>query len=274
MGDTTAALREEAEREEDELPAGLSLWDVHRPLRPVEPPTATVRVPRALLERDLQCPVCLGVLRRTHTAMGCLHRFCGDCIEKCLRVAKKECPACRRPLPSRRVLRADAAADALVAALLPASDAAARVEAQEMARVIAAARARGAALLEQQQSRASSLSSRRRRPPTSDDAVAPKRQKQQQQQQQRSLAFVLEPANDALPSLQCPFVAASSEAVTVRGVAQLLAARLGKPETAFSIALSCAPDRPLDHSWKLGDLRRQRWETRSGDMVLRFSFDA
>ena len=35
----------------------------------------------------------------------CLHRFCGDCIQKCLRYGKRECPSCRKKAPSRRSLR-------------------------------------------------------------------------------------------------------------------------------------------------------------------------
>mmetsp|Transcript_18175 Transcript_18175/g.22892 ORF Transcript_18175/g.22892 Transcript_18175/m.22892 type:complete len:204 (-) Transcript_18175:163-774(-) len=39
--------------------------------------------------------------------MECLHRFCGDCIQKCLRMGMKECPSCRVHIPSRRSLRPD-----------------------------------------------------------------------------------------------------------------------------------------------------------------------
>ena len=35
----------------------------------------------------------------------CLHRFCEECIHKCLRLGKKECPACRTHVPSKRSCR-------------------------------------------------------------------------------------------------------------------------------------------------------------------------
>ena len=46
--------------------------------------------------------------------MECLHRFCSSCIEKCIRVGKKECPSCRIHIPSRRSLRPDPKFDTLV----------------------------------------------------------------------------------------------------------------------------------------------------------------
>ena len=44
----------------------------------------------------------------------CLHRFCRECIHKCLRLGKKECPACRTHVPSRRSCRPDPAFDRLI----------------------------------------------------------------------------------------------------------------------------------------------------------------
>jgi E3 ubiquitin-protein ligase RNF1/2 len=46
--------------------------------------------------------------------MECMHRFCGDCIQRCLRGGKQECPACRQHVPSKRSLRRDHAFDALI----------------------------------------------------------------------------------------------------------------------------------------------------------------
>lgn len=46
--------------------------------------------------------------------MECLHRFCAECIEKCLRLGKKECPSCRVHIPSRRSLRPDPNFDKLI----------------------------------------------------------------------------------------------------------------------------------------------------------------
>lgn len=46
--------------------------------------------------------------------MECLHRFCGECINKCIRFGMKECPSCRKSIPSRRSLRRDTNFDQLV----------------------------------------------------------------------------------------------------------------------------------------------------------------
>ena len=61
-----------------------------------------------------QCPVCMGILRNTWTVMECMHRFCGNCIQRCLRGGKQECPSCRVHVGSRRSLRQDHNFDALI----------------------------------------------------------------------------------------------------------------------------------------------------------------
>ncbi|KAK7240425.1 E3 ubiquitin-protein ligase [Aureococcus anophagefferens] len=44
---------------------------------------------------------CARILHKTEIVMECLHRFCSECIQKCLRVGKNECPSCRIHVPSR-----------------------------------------------------------------------------------------------------------------------------------------------------------------------------
>ncbi len=61
-----------------------------------------------------KCPVCLSYMKKTYIVMECLHRFCGDCIQKCLRMGMKECPSCRVHIPSRRSLRPDKAYDSIM----------------------------------------------------------------------------------------------------------------------------------------------------------------
>jgi len=61
-----------------------------------------------------QCPICLGYMKKTFIVMECLHRFCGECIQKCLRIGKKECPSCRVHIPSRRSLRPDYGFDLII----------------------------------------------------------------------------------------------------------------------------------------------------------------
>jgi len=69
-----------------------------------------------------QCPICLGYMKKTFIVMECLHRFCGECIQKCLRVGKKECPSCRVHIPSRRSLRPDLSFDDFIEKVYGVSD--------------------------------------------------------------------------------------------------------------------------------------------------------
>eukprot|EP01018_Ginkgo_biloba_P037420 Gb_09408 [translate_table: standard] len=78
----------------------------------------------------MQCPICLGIIRKTRTVMECLHRFCRDCIDKSMRLGNNECPACRTHCASRRSLRDDPNYDALIAAIYPDLD---KYEEEEMA---------------------------------------------------------------------------------------------------------------------------------------------
>ncbi|CAK9273339.1 unnamed protein product [Sphagnum jensenii] len=82
------------------------------------------------LRKEMQCPICLGIIRKTRTVMECLHRFCRQCIDKSMRLGNNECPACRTHCASRRSLRDDPKFDNLVAALYPNVD---QYEAEEMA---------------------------------------------------------------------------------------------------------------------------------------------
>lgn len=71
------------------------------------------------IRKDVQCPICLGIIKKTRTVMECLHRFCRECIDKSMRLGNNECPACRTHCASRRSLRDDPNYDALIATLYP-----------------------------------------------------------------------------------------------------------------------------------------------------------
>ncbi|GJP49079.1 hypothetical protein CLOM_g8341 [Closterium sp. NIES-68] len=90
--------------------------------RPIPEPQEMVAISLIDIRKELQCPICLGIIRRTRTVMECLHRFCGDCIDKAIRLGNNECPSCRAHCASRRSLRADPRFDALVAAVFPNRD--------------------------------------------------------------------------------------------------------------------------------------------------------
>lgn len=89
-----------------------------------------VYVKLAELRKEVQCPICLGIIRKTRTVMECLHRFCRECIDKSMRLGNNECPACRAHCASRRSLRDDPNYDALIAVLYPDID---KYEAEEFA---------------------------------------------------------------------------------------------------------------------------------------------
>lgn len=68
--------------------------------------------PRSLT-REIVCPICSDVLHQTRAAPDCLHRFCLKCVE---RAVKKECPVCRKKLPSQvKSFRVDPNFDQLIA---------------------------------------------------------------------------------------------------------------------------------------------------------------
>ncbi|KAH6790605.1 hypothetical protein C2S51_005611 [Perilla frutescens var. frutescens] len=82
-------------------------------------PAGSIVVKLAEIRKEVQCPICLGIIRKTRTVMECLHRFCRECIDKSMRLGNNECPACRTHCASRRSLRDDPNYDALIAALYP-----------------------------------------------------------------------------------------------------------------------------------------------------------
>ncbi|GMH56271.1 hypothetical protein TrRE_jg945, partial [Triparma retinervis] len=97
---------------------GVTLFELHGKPRTAETdPTVMKTLSTKVLDSELRCPICLMYLKNTHIVMLCLHRFCGDCIQKSIRIGKKECPSCRIHLPSRRSLRPDPNFDALIVTL-------------------------------------------------------------------------------------------------------------------------------------------------------------
>ncbi|CUV07734.1 unnamed protein product [Cryptosporidium hominis] len=71
------------------------------------------------LYSDFNCLICFRILQRTMVVKDCLHRFCGECIEKCVRIGLRECPQCRLHIASRRSLRNDSIMDTLTLRLFP-----------------------------------------------------------------------------------------------------------------------------------------------------------
>eukprot|EP00577_Skeletonema_sp_RCC1716_P021108 CAMPEP_0113372710 /NCGR_PEP_ID=MMETSP0013_2-20120614/679_1 /TAXON_ID=2843 ORGANISM="Skeletonema costatum, Strain 1716" /NCGR_SAMPLE_ID=MMETSP0013_2 /ASSEMBLY_ACC=CAM_ASM_000158 /LENGTH=290 /DNA_ID=CAMNT_0000254619 /DNA_START=39 /DNA_END=911 /DNA_ORIENTATION=- /assembly_acc=CAM_ASM_000158 len=93
----------------------LTLFDIYR-----EPRTETadlserVQLPLNVLNSEFHCAVCLGYIKNARCVKECLHRFCDECIDRCIRIGKKECPTCRVHIPSKRSVRPDPAFDKLL----------------------------------------------------------------------------------------------------------------------------------------------------------------
>lgn len=90
----------------------LTLYDINRKPRPVQ--HGRIELALHALRSEFRCVICLGYIRNTRIVMECLHRFCEDCIEKSLRLGRRECPMCRIPIPTRRSVAPDPNFDALL----------------------------------------------------------------------------------------------------------------------------------------------------------------
>ncbi|GAB2301222.1 hypothetical protein Dimus_035256 [Dionaea muscipula] len=78
-----------------------------------------IQVDLQKIHKEVQCPICLGIIKNTRTVKECLHRFCRECIDKSMRLGNNECPTCRTHCASRRSLTDDPRFDAIIAALFP-----------------------------------------------------------------------------------------------------------------------------------------------------------
>lgn len=118
-----------------EIPKGLKAFEVVCPKRKLTKEGETTSINdkelsesilskvTTLGENDLysefNCLICFRILQRTMVVKDCLHRFCGECIEKCVRIGLRECPQCRLHIASRRSLRNDSIMDTLTLRLFP-----------------------------------------------------------------------------------------------------------------------------------------------------------
>ena len=90
---------------------------------PVDVDAATeTQLDESMLHSELRCPICLMVMRDP-VVTECLHRFCKDCIERCQRQVRRQCPSCRTPIATRRSLRPDHNIASLIKKVYPDLDA-------------------------------------------------------------------------------------------------------------------------------------------------------
>lgn len=117
-----------------EIPKGLKAFEVVCPKRKLaregEASESKYELDEGILSKittlgendlysDFNCLICFRILQRTMVVKDCLHRFCGECIEKCVRIGLRECPQCRLHIASRRSLRSDSIMDTLTFRLFP-----------------------------------------------------------------------------------------------------------------------------------------------------------
>jgi len=77
-----------------------------------------VSVLENVLINEAKCPICMGLIVQAKVIKECSHRCCSNCIEKCLRVVKNECPNCRIAIPSRRSMLRDTTFDLFLFSLM------------------------------------------------------------------------------------------------------------------------------------------------------------
>ena len=94
----------------------LTLFDIHRePRSETADLSERVQLPLNVLSSEFHCAICLGYIKNARIVKECLHRFCDECIDRCIRIGpKKECPTCRVHIPSKRSVRPDPAFDQLL----------------------------------------------------------------------------------------------------------------------------------------------------------------
>ncbi|KAK2196339.1 bifunctional Zinc finger [Babesia duncani] len=104
------------------LTCGLEIYEVLRDPRLVDQTdyaTKETTLNESGLREEISCPICTGIIDKCVVIKTCLHRFCSSCIEKCFRVGVRECPKCRRKVPSRRFLRPDPIYDSIISRVVP-----------------------------------------------------------------------------------------------------------------------------------------------------------
>ena len=83
--DTGGWCSESEDCDKDEI-YGLQRWaDI--PIRhALRDPARLSRVPAKSLNEELQCLICLSMIRDCHAFKECLHRFCRGCIHRCAHI--------------------------------------------------------------------------------------------------------------------------------------------------------------------------------------------
>ncbi|KEP67613.1 UNVERIFIED_CONTAM: zinc finger, C3HC4 type (RING finger) domain-containing protein [Hammondia hammondi] len=113
--------REEYEATARALRPGISVYEATAEPRRIDESLLSKQTTlgESELRCDLSCPICMGIFQNVVVVKDCLHRFCADCIEKCVRTGLRECPQCRIHVASRRALRPDPIFERILNKLFP-----------------------------------------------------------------------------------------------------------------------------------------------------------
>lgn len=102
-----------------EIVPSLSPYDIYRKAYVLPEVDAYPPVPLEVVNADIKCPVCLGIIDTAYCIQSCLHRFCRECIVSSLRLGRKECPSCREIVSSKRNTRRDHRIEAIISIIYP-----------------------------------------------------------------------------------------------------------------------------------------------------------
>ncbi len=83
---------------------GVTEEEISEPL--LTKPPDQLHFSTSLIRKELECPICLRIMREPVISRSCGHVYCKECIEKYIRQDKlsKKCPTCRIPITNRRHL--------------------------------------------------------------------------------------------------------------------------------------------------------------------------
>ena len=98
---------------------GVSEEEMKEPV--LTKPTEPVNYSTALIRKELECPICLRIMKEPVISRSCGHVYCKECIEKYIRQDKlsKKCPSCRISITNRRHLVREPILEQLIKTAFP-----------------------------------------------------------------------------------------------------------------------------------------------------------
>eukprot|EP00948_MAST-09A_sp_MAST-9A-sp1_P002260 g2260.t1 len=127
--------KDESESDESKLPPRIETNNKGKDQTPKKQFPVRRVVLTDIFNEEFRCPICMELMKDPVVVRKCMHRFCNACIQKYLRsgLDTKECPTCRIPVGSRRMLQKDENFNALIHAIFPDPE---KFEAEQMKVII------------------------------------------------------------------------------------------------------------------------------------------